>query len=296
VIYAAIGANAAVAITKFVVAAASSSSSMLSEAFHSTVDTGDQLLLLLGKRRGARPPDEQHPYGHGKEYYFWGLIVAMVLFGAGGGLSVYEGVRHLLHPRELSDPVWVYVVLGVSAFFESSSWTVAFRELWKSRSGRSLWSALRGSKDPSVYTVLAEDSAALVGLVLAFFGVLLTQITGNPRFDGIASIAIGCVLTLVAAFLAYETRSLLVGESDPEVARTVRRVVESDPTVRSAGAPLTMQLGPDEVLVNLGVQFRGGLGAEEIARTIDRLEEAIRREHPQVTRVFIEAERSKCTG
>jgi len=290
VIYAAIGANLGIAVTKFIVAAISSSSSILSEAFHSTIDTVDQLLLLLGKHRAARPPDERHPYGHGKEFYFWGLIVAIVLFGFGGGVSAYEGIRHLLHPREIGDATWVYVIIGIALVFEGSSWTVALRELLRTKGEKSLWRAVRESKDPGVYTVLAEDTAALVGLLLAFLGVLLTQITGDTVYDGIASIAIGCVLAAVSIFLAYEARSLLVGESDAEVARAVRRIVTADPAVRHVNTLLTMQLGPDEILVNLGLQFQRGLGAEEIIRAIERLEGAVRREHPTITRVFIEAE------
>jgi divalent metal cation (Fe/Co/Zn/Cd) transporter len=208
---------------------------------------------------------------------------------------VYEGILHVLNPRVLSDPIWVYLVLALAFVFEGSSWMVALRELSKTKGDASIWRAIRNSKDPAVYTVLAEDSAALVGLLFAFFGVLLTQITGNSVFDGVASIIIGCILATVAMFLAYETRSLLVGESDPEVARTVRRLAASDPAVRSVGAPLTMQLGPDEILVNLGVKFREGIGARELAGSIDRIERAIRREHPQVTRVFIEAEPLRST-
>ncbi len=291
VIYAAIATNLAVAVTKFIVAAVSSSSSILSEAFHSTIDTADQLLLLLGEHRAARPPDERHPYGHGKEFYFWGFIVAIALFAAGGGLSVYEGVDHLLHPRRLTRPGWTYVVIAASLVFEGSSWTVALRQLLKKKKDdRSLWRAVRESKDPGVYTVLAEDSSAIVGLVLAFMGVLLTQITGAPAFDGLASIGIGVLLAAVALFLAYETRSLLVGESDPDVARTVRRLAASEPLIARVGTPLTMQLGPNDLLVNLGVQFQPDLDAVEIIRAIDELERAIRREHPQVTRVFVEAE------
>lgn len=290
VIYAAIAANLGIAVTKFVVAAISSSSSILAEAFHSTIDTVDQLLLLLGKHRAARPPDERHPYGHGKEFYFWGLIVAIVLFGFGGGVSAYEGIRHLLHPGELRDATWAYVVIGVAFAFEGSSWTIALRELWHEKGDKSLWRAVHESKDPGLYTVLAEDTAALVGLILAFVGVLLTQITGNPVYDGAASIAIGCVLAAVAVFLAYEARSLLVGESDAEVARTVRRIAVADPAVRQVGKVLTMQLGPKEILVNVGLQFRRGLGVDEIVLAIARIEDAIKHEHSQVTRVFIEAE------
>lgn len=290
VIYAAIAANAAVAVTKFIIAAVSASSGMLSEAFHSTVDTADQLLLLFGKHRAARPPDERHPYGHGKEFYFWSLIVAIALFGLGGGLSIYEGVDHVLRPRSLRNPGWVYFVIAAAVVFEGTSWAVALRELLKTKGDRTLWRAVRESKDPGVYTVLAEDSAALVGLALAFLGVLLTQVTGRRIFDGLASIAIGCLLAAVAVFLGYETRSLLVGESDPEVARTVRRLAATEPAVLHVGTPLTMHLGPEEILVNLGVQFRAGLAAAEVVGAIDRLERAIRQEHPQVTRVFVEAE------
>ena len=293
VVYVAIAANLAITITKFIIAVMTSSSSLLSEAIHSTIDTADQLLLLLGKHLSSRPPDEKHPYGHGREYYFWGLIVAIVLFGFGGGMSVYEGVTHLMHPVALQSAFWAYVVLGAAFLFEGTSLAFALRKLWKQKGRTPFWQALRESTDPGLYTVIAEDSAAMTGLVIAFFGVLLTDITGNTVYDGIASILIGGVLATVALFLAYETRSLLVGESDPDISRAVQQLARAEPGVEKVDRPLTMVLGPDEVLVNVDIQFKRGLTANEIARTIERLEERLRKEHPEITRIGIEVRTPK---
>ncbi len=290
-VYAAAGANFIIAITKFVAAGVTGSSAMLSEGVHSVVDTGNQLLILLGIRRSNKPADDRHPFGYGKELYFWSLIVAMLLFGIGGGISFYEGVRHLRHPSEMGDPTWNYVVLAIAVVVEFFAWWVALRALLATRGERSVWRALRESKDPAVFIVLGEDTAAMLGLVVAFLGVFLGHQLDMPILDGVASLVIGVILALVAVFLAYESKGLLLGESaDVGVVEGVRALAERDPAVERAGRPLTMHLGPRQILLNLDVQFRPELSAAEVTRAVDRLEQTIRAEHPDIKRIFLEAE------
>lgn len=289
-IYGAMGANLLIAITKFVAAAITGSSAMLSEGIHSVVDTGNQLLLLLGIRRSKRPADEGHPFGHGKELYFWSLIVAVVLFGLGGGMSIYEGITHILHPNPLEDPTWNYAVLGLAFVFESVSWVIALKALRPQTAGEGLWKGLRTSKDPAIVTVFFEDSAALAGLILAFLGVFLGHQLDSPLADGVASIAIGLLLAAVAAFLVRESRGLLLGESaDPQTVESIRRIVEADPGVAGSKPPLTMHLGPEEVLLNLELDFRPEISPAGITEAINRLEREIHRQHPEIRRIFIEA-------
>lgn len=290
-VYGAMAGNLAIAIVKFVVAAITGSSAMLSEGIHSVVDTGNQLLILLGIRRSKRAPDETHPFGYGKELYFWSLIVAMLLFALGGGLSFYEGIRNLQHPRGLESAGLSYAVLGIAAVIEGAAWTVAARALLATKGEQSFWQAVRRSKDPAIYTVLAEDTAALLGLLVAFLGVLLGQRTGNPLFDGGASMVIGVILALVAVFLARESKGLLIGEgADPAVVRDIRRLVSAEADVERLATPLTMYLAPDQVLLNLDVAFRKDLSSAEVAAAIDRIEKAIRSAHPQIRRIFVEVE------
>ena len=293
-VYAAVAGNVAIAVTKFIVAAITGSSAMLSEAVHSQVDTGNGLLLLFGMRRSARPPDETHPFGHGKELYFWSLIVAILIFGIGGGISVYEGIHHIRNPEPMTNLGWSYGVLAVALLFESGSWLVAYREFRRGQGGRGWLAAVRASKDPTTYTVLLEDSAAIAGLLIAFIGIALGQLTGRPELDGAASLAIGLVLAGVAVFLAHESKGLLVGESaDPAIVRNVRRIVESDLAVARFGRALTMQLGPNDVLLALEVQFRPELTADDVSRAVDRIDSRIREAHPGVRHTFVE---SKCVA
>jgi cation diffusion facilitator family transporter len=292
VVYAAMAANAAIAATKFVAGAVSGSSAMISEAIHSVIDTGNQALLLLGLHRSRKPPDEVHVFGHGKELYFWSLIVAIMLFGVGGGMAFYEGVTHLLQPHPLEDARWAYAVLAIAFVFEGGSFTIALRELRRRRGKRTLLDAVQSSKDPSVFTVLFEDSAALAGLVVAFLGVYLGHRFENPYFDGAASIVIGLILAAVALVLAYESRGLLIGESAaPVVVESIAKIAGEDQAVAAARTPLTMHLAPREVLLNLEVEFRRGVSAEEQLAAIDRIEQSIRNKHPEITRIFIEARR-----
>jgi len=285
-------ANLGIAATKFVAAAVTGSSAMLSEAIHSIVDTGNQLLLLLGLYRSQRPADETHPFGHGKELYFWGLIVAILLFGVGGGMALLEGVWHLLHPRPLADPFWAYVVLAVAGVFESTSLVVATRELLSRRGPPEFWLRVHRSKDPSVFSTFFEDVGALLGLVVAFLGIYFGHRFQNVYFDGAASVAIGVILSLVALTIVYETRGLLIGEStSPEVVDDICRIVASDPAVRKSRTPLTMHLSPFEILLNLEVVFKQEISAQEQIAAVERLEKAIREKYPSITRIFIEARR-----
>ncbi|WP_437650469.1 cation diffusion facilitator family transporter [Sorangium sp. So ce362] len=288
-IYGAIGANVAIAAVKFIAAAVTGSSAMLSEGVHSVVDTADGLLLLLGKHRSARPPDADHPFGHGKELYFWTLIVAIMIFAAGGGVSIYEGILHLLHPRPIEDPTWNYVVLGAAAVFEGTSLAISVHE-FKRKAGQGYLAAMRSSKDPTTFTIVLEDSAALAGLAIAFLGVWLGHRLGNPYLDGAASIGIGLVLAAVAVFLASQSHGLLVGESaDRELLAAVRALAEADPGVSAVGPPMTMHFGPHDVLVVLRIEFDSALTASGVAEAIERIEARIRSQRPDVKHIYVEA-------
>lgn len=290
--YGALLANLVIAIAKFVAAAATRSSAMLAEGIHSAVDTGNQALMLFGHKRSQRPADRLHPFGHGQELYFWGVVVAMLLFTVGGGLSILEGAYEIASGGGDHEGVaWNYGVLGLAFVSEGVSLIVAVRELRKTHPGKGLWDGIRASKDPSVYIVVVEDSAALTGIVVAFLGVFLSRHLGMPMLDPIASILIGCVLLLVAGFLALETRSLLVGEAmDPDLVERIREVVAGDERVVDCRNVLTMHFGPDEVLLNLDVAFNQHDSVQEVAETIDRLKEKVRQEYDGFSRIFLETE------
>lgn len=293
-VYGAIAANFLIAIAKFTAAFLTGSSAMVSEGVHSLVDTGNQSLILLGIHRSKKPADEQHPYGYGKELYFWALIVAVVLFSLGGGISIYEGIDHLRHPGELGDPTWNYVVLGIALVLEGAASYLALRALLAAAGEKSFWHALRSSKDPAVFTILAEDFAALAGIVVAFLGIYFGHLYGNPYLDGLASVAIGVILALTAVFLVYESRGLIIGESaDIDIVRSIRALAQADPEVHAVDRPLTMHLGATQVLLNMRVVFKPGLSAVDLAASIDRLEAGIRALHPQISHVFIDADSLK---
>jgi cation diffusion facilitator family transporter len=291
-VYGAIAGNLAIAVSKFVAAAFTGSSAMISEAIHSTVDTGNGLFLLIGAHRSKKPPDQTHPFGHGKELYFWSLLVAVLIFGVGGGMSIYEGILHLIQHQPLVDPRWNYWVLGIAAVFETSSFLIALREfLRQKKSGEGFVEAARKSKDPTVFTILFEDTAALVGLALAALGIFLAQTFRNSALDAIASILIGMLLALVAVFLAYESKDLLLGESaDLEKVESIKALAQADTAVERVNQTLTMHLGPNQVLLNLGLKFRRGLSVGELEQAVARLEKRIRQAHPEVRSIFIEAE------
>ena len=288
-IYGAIAANVAIAVTKFVVAGLTGSAAMLSEGIHSAVDTFNGILLLVGLRLSKRPPSPEHPFGHGKELYFWSLIVAVLIFGLGGGMSVYEGFLHVREPaKELSDPFWNYVTLGAAGIFEGISFIVALREFFAEKRGAPFWRAIRNSKDPANYTVLAEDGAALVGLAIAGLGIYLSHALDMPVLDGVASILIGLLLAGVAVLLVRESRGLLIGEGvRPETADRIRAMALKHPGVRKTGEVLSMYLGPDEVLVTLDIAFEPGVLASDAGHTVVKLENEVRTQFPMIRRLFI---------
>jgi cation diffusion facilitator family transporter len=292
-VYAAIAGNLGIAITKFVAAALTGSSAMLAEGIHSLVDTGNGGLLLLGIHKARKPADRAHPFGHGMEIYFWTLIVAIMIFAVGGGFSLYEGIEHIRHPDPVARPGVAYLVLAVSAVFEGYSWSVAYREMQRGRGRRSMWRVVTQSKDPTTFTVLFEDSAALFGLFVAFLGVFFGSRFDNPYLDGTASIVIGVLLAVVAVLLAFETKGLLIGEAvDPHTLQSIRTLAEDDPSVARVVKPLTMHLGPDDVLLALELVFESGSAADSAA-AIDRIDRRIRAKHPQIRHIFIEAQSLK---
>jgi cation diffusion facilitator family transporter len=285
-VWGALAANAGIAVTKFIVAAISGSSAMLSEGIHSVVDTGNEVLLLIGEKRARRAPDASHPYGYGKEIYFFTLLVGVLLFGIGGGMSLYEGIEHLQHPRHIADATWNFVVLGVAFVFELASWILGRRELLRGKSKGTL-AALRETKDAPSMSVVAEDSAALVGLVVAAIGVSLNRFAHLIIADALASIAIGVLLCGVASFLVWQTRALLVGEAaSPDVVDAIRRAAKRESSIRCVRRVLTMHLGPHQILLDLEVEFEGDV---EIPCAIERLESAIRNEVPDARPIFVEA-------
>ncbi len=289
-IYGAIVANVAIAVTKFVVAGVTGSSAMLSEGIHSAVDTLNGVLLLVGLKLSQRPATPEHPFGHGKELYFWSLIVAVLIFGVGGGLSFYEGVQHVRHPEPMRDPMWNYVVLGVAAVFEGSSFAVALRQFLKETGNTPFWEALHRSKDPTTYTVLAEDAAALIGLLVAALGIASSQRFDKPELDGAASLIIGLLLAGVAVALIWESRSLLIGEGiRPETARAIRSIALQQPKVGDVGRVLSMYIGPDDVLVTMDLDFDEGTAAADAAAAIAAVERQVRERYPMIKRLFIEA-------
>lgn len=291
-VYGAIAANLAIAVMKFVGAAATGSSAMLSEGIHSVVDTGDGLLLLVGMHLAQRPADERHPFGYGKELYFWSLIVAVLIFGVGGGVSVYEGILHLLEPKPLADPGWSYAILGVAALFEGTSFAIAVRQFKRSIGSEPFWRSLRSSKDPTLYTVMAEDGAALAGLLAAAIGIYGSHALQRPAFDGAASVVIGLLLCGVSSVLIFQSRRLLVGEAvDAATAEEIRRIAQSEEEVHRAGWPLTMHLGPDDVLLAFDAEFRDDVAADDMSRAVNRIERAIRDRFPEVGRIYIESRR-----
>ncbi|MBK1659991.1 cation diffusion facilitator family transporter [Paracraurococcus ruber] len=292
VILAALAGNLAIAATKFAAALYTGSSAMLSEAIHSTVDTGNQGLLLLGLRRAARPPGPQHPFGHGMELYFWAFVVALLIFALGGAVSILEGWRKVVAPHPV-ESAWInFAVLGAAVLFEGLSFRVALREFRRVHPDEPFWSAIRGSKDPGVFAVLLEDAAALAGLLLALAGLGLAEWLDLPMLDGVASIAIGLLLVLTAGFLANETRSLLTGEAaSPRLLAAVRAALLADPRVATVEEVLSMHLGPREVLLAVTIDFRDDLPGGGVERAAAELTRQVEQAHPEVTRLFLRPRR-----
>ena len=290
-VYVGIGATLLIAGTKFGAAYFSHSSAMVAEGVHSLVDSADGMLLLLGLHRAKRPPDATHPLGHGKELYFWALIVSLLFFALGGGVSFYEGVQHIMRPEPISDPRWNYVVLGASAAFTFASLAVALKGFRAEKGDRGYWAAFRRSKDPTLFTLVLEDLADVVGIALAALGIFLAHALDNPYLDGAASIGVGLILASVAVLLARESKGLLIGEggSERELA-AISDAARRDPAVVAVRRPITMYFGPRNVLVAMDVEFRPELTTAQVAEAVDRLEARMREEDPDIKHIYIEAE------
>jgi len=291
IIIAALIGNSLIAVTKFAAAAYTGSSAMLSEGVHSLVDTGNQVLLLFGLKQSRKPPDEDFPFGHGKEVYFWSFVVAILIFAVGAGVSFYEGVTRVITPHPVENVFVNYIVLGLAMVFEGGAWYLAFKEFGRVKGTRGYIDAVRQGKDPTFFVVLFEDSAAMLGLIVAFLGVWLGDVTGNAVFDGIASMVIGLILGGTAIWLAYETKGLLIGErANQEVVDGIRRIIGSQPSVHHVNEVLTMHMGPEFILVNISVDFSDDIRAGEIEETVARMDHEIKTDFPNVKRVFVEAE------
>ncbi|USI71840.1 cation diffusion facilitator family transporter [Sphingomonas morindae] len=288
VLFAALAANLGIAVAKFVAAALTGSSAMLTEGFHSVVDSLNQMLLLWGQRQSARPADEQHPAGYGRELYFWSFVVAILIFATGAGLSVYEGVAHLRAPEPPQDATVAYIVLAISAALEGASWFTAVRAFGRAKGGQGWWQAIRRSKDPPNFIVLFEDSAALLGLLIAGAGIFLSHALNDARWDGIASIAIGVVLGLVAIVLARESKGLLIGErASPQLIAAIRADIARRAGVTSVGDVLTVHIGPRSVFVAANVDFDDAVPVGRIEALIAEVEADLRRDWPQIGSLYI---------
>ena len=289
VIFAALAGNSLIAVTKLAAATVTGSSAMFAEGIHSLVDTGNQGLLLLGLKRGSRPPDRLHPFGHGKEVYFWSFVVAILIFAMGAGISIYEGIRHLQHPKALHNVEINYLVLGLSFLFEGAAWLLAVREFRRQQGSSSFLKAIKRSKDPTSFVVLFEDSAAMAGIIVAFLGIYLGQVTGLLWLDGTASVVIGLILGVTAWLLAVKTKGLLIGESaSPEVVADIHRLAATIPEVDHINQILTLHMGPDFILVNVSLDFHNQVTAEQVEQAVARLSALIKEQRPRVKKVFVE--------
>jgi cation diffusion facilitator family transporter len=291
VIYAALAGNLLVAATKFGAAFYTGSSAMLSEAVHSTVDSGNQVLMLLGLWRAARPATRAHPFGHGLQLYFWTFVVAVLIFGVGAGVSIVEGISKIRTPHPIQTPVVNYVVIGLSLLFEGAVWLTAVKAFGTAKGSRGWLKAVQQSKDPTVFTVLFEDTAAMLGLLTALAGIWLSQNLDMPRLDGAASVIIGLILAGTAAFLAWECQSLLTGEGvSPDVRESIQQIATTEPGVVRPNEILTMHFGPNDVLVALSLDFEDQRSAAEVEAAVTQIERRIKVAHPEVSRVFVEAQ------
>lgn len=292
VLYGALAANLGIAIAKFVAAGITGSSSMLTEGVHSLVDSGNQILLLHGQRRAARPPDSAHPFGYGRELYFWAFVVAMLIFALGAGVSIYEGIRHIRAPEPLRDPLINYIVLAIALALEGTSWFIAVRAFGASRGNLGWWAAIRRSKDPAGFIVLFEDSAALLGLVIAGLGILASHAFADPRLDGLASIAIGVILAFVAVLLAREAKGLLIGESaDPILVETIRATVARRSEIRAVNHVRTIHTAPEAVFAAISADFADDLTMARGEAVIEEIETELKQVLPSLTSIYIRPER-----
>jgi cation diffusion facilitator family transporter len=292
VLFGALAANVGIAIAKFVAAGITGSSSMLSEGFHSLVDSGNQLLLLYGQKRAQRPPDARHPFGYGRELYFWAFVVAILVFALGSGISVYEGWQHIREPEPLQDPTINYIVLGIAFLLEGASWSIAVREFTKAKGNMPWWDAIRDSKDPATFIVLFEDSAALVGLLVAAAGVWISHAIGDPRVDGVASIVIGLVLAAVAALLARESKGLLIGErADPRLVARVRELVSECEGVTAVNHVRTIHTAPHSIFVAISADFEDDLPMGVGEGLVEAIEQRLRREFREISSIYVRPEK-----
>jgi cation diffusion facilitator family transporter len=292
VVNAALIGNLLVTLTKVAAAVLTGSSAMTSEAVHSAVDTGNELLLLYGMRKAARPPDADHPFGHGREIYFWSFIVALLFFALGAVVSIYEGVHHLQSPVAITKPIVSYVVLGLALVFESGSWQVAFKEFRSTKGSVGYLEALRRSKDPATFTVLAEDTGAVIGILIALAGTIGAQVLDRPELDGMASIGIGVLLGVIAFVLARETKGLLIGEpARSELADAICTMARAEPGVQRSNGLFTVHMGPHQVVAALSVDFKDTLSALEVQRIVAALEDRVRKAHPEVVSLLIKPQK-----
>lgn len=288
VVYAALFGNLAIAAVKFVAAYITNSSAMLSEAIHSVVDTLNEILLLYGLKKSQQPGDSQHPFGYGRELYFWAFIVALMVFALGSIVSIYQGIQHIRQPEEMTSPMVSYVVLLIAILCEGTSWFIALKSFRKSKGRMGYFEAFRRSKDPTTFTVLFEDSAALIGLFIALIGIFLAHSLNMPVLDGVASILIGVVLAISAFLLGKETKGLLLGETaDPQLRHNVIVIAQQDPAVFSANGVLTEQMGAHQVIASLSLEFKDNLTSDEIELCVNRIEQEIKNIHPEIVALFI---------
>ena len=290
--FVAVAANLAIAIAKFATALITGSSAMLAEAFHSTADLGNELLLVIGMKRSQRPPDALHPFGHGKLLYFYSLLVAVYIFAVGGGLAAYEGISRLRHPLPTTHLGWNYCVLAVAAALDFYSWRVSYRQLMAQKDpDETIWDEIIGSKDPAIFTVFLEDSAGIIGTFVAFLGIYLGHLFHNQYLDPIASLLIAVLLAALAFFLGRETGALLAGERTNRARiKTIREILAADPNIDAIGDLLTMQLGPEQALLTVAVKFHHGLSIERIEAAITEIKSRIQKQDPTIVRIFIEPE------
>ncbi|WP_180052962.1 MULTISPECIES: cation diffusion facilitator family transporter [unclassified Acinetobacter] len=288
VVYAALFGNLAIALVKFVAAYITNSSAMLSEAIHSVVDTLNEILLLYGMKKAEQRPDALHPFGYGRELYFWAFIVALMVFALGAIVSIYQGIQHIIHPEEMRDPMINYIVLGIAILCEGTSWFVALKAFRKHKGKMGYFEAFRRSKDPTTFTVLFEDTAALIGLFIALTGIFLAHQLNIPELDGAASILIGVVLAVSAWLLARETKGLLLGETaDPRLRENVLNIAQQDTAVYSANGVLTEQMGAHQVIASLSLEFKDDLTSDEIEACVNRIEAQIKQLHPEIITLFV---------
>jgi cation diffusion facilitator family transporter len=293
----AFGANLGIAAAKFAAAAVTGSSAMLTEGVHSLVDSTNQLLLIWGRRQAARPADDKHPLGYGRELYFWSFVVAILVFALGAGVSVYEGVIHILHPEEAVSPIVGYAVLLVAFLLEAGSTFAAFKEFRAAKGPLGWIEAVRRSKDPPGFIVLLENGAALAGIAVAALGLMLSQASGNPLWDGAASVVIGLILGATAFVLAVESKALLIGEAaDPELVEGLRAAAAAQPGVAGVGSILTVHSAPDQITAMMSVDFDDAIGAREVERIVAAILAEAERRWPEVRQLYIRPEHAVGTG